>query len=67
MIAIILLITLIYLSAQNGAMQRELDQMHHKLDKFEVKENKLQKDIKNMTKFMKDVKKSRGRSGKKRK
>ena len=57
LIALLLLITLVYLSAQNGAMQRELDEMHHKLDKFEDKEIKMQKDIRNMTKVMKDVKK----------
>lgn len=56
LITMLLLVVLIYLSAQNGAMQRELNEMHSKLDKFEAKEHHLQKEIKNMTQIIKDVK-----------
>ena len=41
LITLLLLIVLIYLSAQNGAMERELNDMHNKLDKFENKEARL--------------------------
>lgn len=56
LITFLLLFTLIYLSAQNGAMQRELNEMHRKLEKFEAKENKLDREIHNMTNAIKDVK-----------
>lgn len=56
LITCLLLFTLMYLSAQNGAMQHELNEMHKKLEKFEAKENKLSKEMKNMTKIIRDVK-----------
>lgn len=37
-------------------MQHEINEMHKKLEKFEAKENKLQREMKNMTKVIRDVK-----------
>lgn len=56
LISILLLVVLVYVSAQNGAMQRELNEMHTKLDKFESKENRLSNQLNSMNSVIKDVK-----------
>ena len=55
-ITLLLLIVLVYLCAQNGAMMRELNEMHQKLEKFENKEARLSHRIDSMNTVIKDVK-----------